>query len=132
MTFTRDLDEQQTEAAQVLASVMCDAWPSGKDSLTDEDREMIFTFARHLVRGGLVFAEKHHSYGPRNIAASGEVGVAVRLADKSARLMNMRGKSSNVESVADTAGDIGNYGFILRMIQDGEWPGVVHGWALSD
>jgi len=66
---------------------------------------------------------KQRDYGSDNISAWGELGVAVRLTDKVARLRNLLrpGKVPNNESLRDTAVDIANYGLILMMLLDSEW-----------
>lgn len=70
-----------------------------------------------------VLISKNRDYGPNNIAAWGEIGVAVRLTDKVERLRNLltKRRQPENESLRDTAVDIANYGIILMMLLDGEW-----------
>ncbi len=58
-----------------------------------------------------------------NISATGMNGVAVRLMDKVARLLNLtEGNTiSNFESVEDTLKDISNYAKIGRLLKEGKW-----------
>ena len=70
-----------------------------------------------------VFASKQHDYGPYNIAKFGEVGIIVRLSDKTERLKHLISnnlKESN-ESIKDTLIDIANYTLILLLVMDNEW-----------
>lgn len=74
--------------------------------------------------------EKHRYYGPKNIAdAPGGAlnGLRVRLHDKLARMNHMldAGLETGVgESLKDTARDIANYGIIMTLVLDGDWPGA--------
>lgn len=70
---------------------------------------------------------KQRDYGPGNIANCplGPVpGLIVRLYDKLARLAHLtkEGVDPEHEALRDTALDIANYGTILAMVLDGEWP----------
>ena len=72
---------------------------------------------------------KHRDYGPDNVARSpgGPVnGLRVRLWDKIARLNHLHesGVSPEHEALRDTALDILNYGAILLLVLDGDWPRV--------
>lgn len=75
--------------------------------------------------------EKHRGYGPKNIsnAPGGPLnGLLVRLHDKLARISNMREQgitAAAAESMRDTAIDIANYGIIMLLVLDGNWPAVV-------
>ncbi len=71
-----------------------------------------------------VLIHKQHDYGPRNIGASGSVGLVVRITDKVSRYKNLvfNTKEPNYETRADTAVDITNYGIIERLVEDGTWP----------
>ena len=76
-----------------------------------------------------VLLSKHRDYGPKNIANApgGPVmGLAVRLHDKLARLAHLAEQDVGPEheSLADTALDIANYGTILALVLQGDWPGV--------
>lgn len=70
--------------------------------------------------------KKQHDYGPKNILNSPigpELGLAVRLYDKIARLVNLveKGVDPANESLADTAADIMGYGLVLTMHLNGEF-----------
>lgn len=76
-----------------------------------------------------VLLSKHRDYGPKNIANApgGPVtGLAVRLHDKLARLSHLveAGAEPENESLLDTALDIANYGTILALVLEGQWPGT--------
>lgn len=94
------------------------------------DEKVIEAFAGKMVMLGALFTKKHHDYGPGNIAASGELGILVRLKDKIARLSHLRGKKSNNESKEDTWSDIANYAIIALLVRDGSWPDVEDGWDI--
>lgn len=69
---------------------------------------------------------KQRDYGPRNIMNSvvaPELGIAVRLNDKLARLANLvqSGKTPENETLKDTADDIIGYGLVLKMVLDGNF-----------
>lgn len=69
---------------------------------------------------------KQHDYGPKNIMNSlvePEIGIAVRLNDKLARLVNLvrSGKMPENESLVDTADDIIGYGLVLKMVLAGDF-----------
>ncbi len=75
-----------------------------------------------------MFLRKHNDYGPKNIAATGEVGIVVRMADKVMRLVNLRidnpGRERLNESVDDAFMDIAVYGVMALLCRRGHWPGV--------
>lgn len=67
---------------------------------------------------------KQKDYGPKNILNSvvePEIGIAVRLTDKLARLVNLKtkGKTPENETLMDTANDIIGYGLVLKMVLEG-------------
>lgn len=69
-------------------------------------------------------ADKQRDYGPDNILkcpVGAELGIAVRLYDKLARLANLiqSGKTPENESLQDTANDIIGYGLVLKMVLAG-------------
>ncbi len=69
---------------------------------------------------------KQKDYGPKNIMNSivePEIGIAVRLTDKLARLVNLKttGKTAENESLRDTADDIIGYGLVLKMVIEGNF-----------
>lgn len=74
-----------------------------------------------------LFCKKQHDYGPTNIGMAGIRGVAIRTADKVARLWELSGlrgeeKEANNESLRDTLMDIADYGIIALMVHDQDWP----------
>jgi hypothetical protein len=83
--------------------------------------------ANYFAEAQDVLLSKHRDYGPKNIALSpgGPVnGLRVRLHDKLARLNHLydSGVEPSHESLIDTALDIANYGIILGMVLNGDWP----------
>lgn len=69
---------------------------------------------------------KQKDYGPKNILncpVGPELGLAVRLSDKIARLVNLvqSGVTPENESLLDTAKDIQGYGLVLEMVIRGEF-----------
>lgn len=70
--------------------------------------------------------KKQHDYGPDNILKcpiGAELGIAVRLHDKLARLSNLvqSGVTPENESLIDTADDIIGYGLVLKMVLEGSF-----------
>lgn len=85
--------------------------------------------AQAKLREQMLLLSKHADYGPANIANApgGPVnGLLVRLHDKVARLANLTQTDGqpNYEALTDTADDIANYGTILGLVLEGDWPGV--------
>ena len=86
---------------------------------------------REIVKGALecikLFDEKQLDYGSSNIAASGEIGIAVRLQDKVSRmrhilLKGMRGNGEvNNEPLVDSYQDAANYGMIGMLLNRKIW-----------
>ena len=75
---------------------------------------------------------KTADYSSWNIKGAGEQGVAVRLWDKTARLMNLMGwdigtgkwsqpKEPKNESVDDTLMDLASYAIIMIILRRGKW-----------
>jgi hypothetical protein len=81
-----------------------------------------------LEEMGQVFLRKHHDYGPRNIAITGDKGIIVRMADKVMRLVNLRldnpDRDPKNESIDDAFLDVAIYGAIALLCRRGDWPGV--------
>ena len=70
---------------------------------------------------GELLIGKQHDYGHGNILNFGQIGLAIRVCDKVARLYNLadkQGKVSN-ESVLDTWNDIVGYAVISLMLDNG-------------
>ena len=76
--------------------------------------------------------KKTSDYSSWNIRGAGEQGVAVRLWDKTARLMNLMGwdigtgkwlqpKEPKNESVDDTLMDLASYAIIMIILRRGKW-----------
>ena len=74
-----------------------------------------------------LFDTKQMDYGSTNIAACGEMGIAVRLQDKVSRMRNLllkelKGESGiNHESLEDTYLDAANYCLIGLLLKRGLW-----------
>ena len=74
-----------------------------------------------------LFDTKQMDYGSTNIAACGEMGIAVRLQDKVSRMRNLllkelKGESSiNHESLEDTYLDSANYCLIGLLLKRELW-----------
>lgn len=105
-----------------------------RDKLTEtivDGLELKTAMGREIVSVALdcikLFDDKQQDYGPSNIAASGEIGIAVRLQDKVARMRHillkaLRGDVKvNNESLADTYKDVANYGLIGWILNKGKW-----------
>ena len=76
--------------------------------------------------------KKTADYSAWNIKGAGEQGVAVRLWDKTARLMNLMGwdigtgkwsqpKEPKNESIDDTLMDLASYAIIMIILRRGKW-----------
>jgi|WetSurMetagenome_2_1015567.scaffolds.fasta_scaffold00049_13 hypothetical protein len=81
-----------------------------------------------------VHLQKNADYSPANIAGTGEVGLATRMWDKMARLMNLSGfnlevkllnfsqpKEPKNESIEDTLMDMAVYALINLLYRAGKW-----------
>jgi len=90
---------------------------------TDMGVEMLRIFCECVQ----LFDTKQQDYGSTNIAACGEMGIAVRLQDKVSRMQNLllkelKGESGvNHESLEDTYKDAANYAMIGLMLKHGLW-----------
>lgn len=75
------------------------------------------------VECAVLLDSKQKDYGPGNISATGEQGVVTRIADKSARLIQLvlKNVSPNNESVEDSYKDTANYGIIGLLVRRGIW-----------
>lgn len=78
--------------------------------------------------------DKNADYSPANILGTGEIGVAVRLWDKVARLLNLLGfdiqaelqeqrpvREPRNEAIADTYLDLACYGIIGGLVRQRKW-----------
>lgn len=93
------------------------------------------TFLSVLMQIFRLYQSKNSDYGPFNILVTGEIGLATRLWDKMARLLNLFGFRFNVEgpavleqpkepkheSIEDTITDLVNYGLIWKTLRQGAW-----------
>lgn len=112
---------------------------SARDALVDmldhfgHDDAVHGAYADVLIGAARTFARKHHDYGRKNIAGSGQIGVLVRMNDKVQRMLNLRGRAASVadESLLDSAQDVANYALILEMLLTGRWPGQNMAWSLE-
>ena len=74
-----------------------------------------------------LFDTKQQDYGSTNIAACGEMGIAVRLQDKVSRMRNLLLKelknegNANHEALEDTYKDAANYAMIGLLLKRGLW-----------
>ena len=91
-------------------------------------REISFDEAVHAIANEVadLVIRKQRDYGPKNILNSvvePEIGIAVRLTDKLARLVNLKnsGKTPENETLIDTADDIIGYGLVLKMVLEGKF-----------
>jgi hypothetical protein len=98
----------------------------------EEAEEILFssfseTVYRYFEVNADLLLEKHHDYGPSNIASApgGPLnGLRVRMHDKLARINNLIDNEvipSN-ESLRDSFVDLANYAMIGLLVMDGEWP----------
>mgnify|MGYP003642639986 FL=1 len=115
MTILKTVKMDKGKLATVVAE--------GLDIKTDMGREIV-KVALECIK---LFDEKQLDYGSSNIAASGEIGVAVRLQDKVSRmrhilLKGMRGESGvNNEPLVDSYQDTANYGMIGMLLNRKVW-----------
>ena len=109
--------DESVPAASLIDSVF--EFLNCKDLLTKE-------LIKILIQDIILFDNKQHDYGPRNISDFGELGVLVRVNDKIQRLRHLHNdrkyNSPKNESVEDSWADITVYGAIARMVRNGHWP----------
>ena len=121
----RDLLEQR-EVYEILDEL---AWRLVPMDVSPEDEQVAYRFIRRWLERALPAAtlalNKQLDYGPGNIAMTGVYGLAVRLSDKVARLLNLSagGRSPRVrdESLRDTFEDVLNYAVFGIMLLNDEW-----------
>ena len=115
---TKILKMETHEMERVASTVV-----EGLNVQTDMGREIV-KVALECIK---LFDEKQLDYGSSNIAASGEIGIAVRLQDKVSRmrhslLKGMRGKGEvNNEPLVDSYQDAANYGMIGMLLNRKIW-----------
>jgi len=79
-----------------------------------------------------VHLDKNSDYSPKNISVTGEIGLATRVWDKVARLLNLMGlnmdtgkwtevKEPKNESIEDNLRDLANYAIIWQIFREGNW-----------
>lgn len=80
--------------------------------------------SHHIPRLLSLLDKKQLDYGPQNISRHGQLGVLVRIDDKTARIKNLLTKPTAPvnESLLDSWDDIANYGMIGSLVARGEWP----------
>jgi hypothetical protein len=98
----------------------------------EEAEEILFssfndTVYRYFEVNADLLLEKHHDYGPSNIANSpgGPLnGLRVRMHDKLARINHLIDNDVDPvnESLRDSFVDLANYAMIGLLVMDGEWP----------
>lgn len=97
-----------------------------REGLSEEDEQLIRDWWRIAKEVLQVFCDKHHDYGPKNIAALGEKGVFARVWDKGHRLKRLvwEEKEPHVkeESVENAWVDLADYGIIALLVRRGLWP----------
>ena len=74
----------------------------------------------------LLLLDKHHDYGPKNIAGSpgGPLnGLRVRMHDKTARINNLidNKQQARHEPLEDSFKDLANYAIIALLVLRGTW-----------
>ena len=95
----------------------------GLDIKTDMGREIV-KVALECVK---LFDNKQLDYGSSNIAASGEIGVAVRIQDKASRMRHiiLKGMCGDAgvsnEPLEDSYQDTANYGMIGMLLNRKIW-----------
>lgn len=115
---TKILKMETHEMERVASTVV-----EGLNVQTDMGREIV-KVALECIK---LFDEKQLDYGSSNIAASGEIGIAVRLQDKVSRmrhilLKGMRGNGEvNNEPLVDSYQDAANYGMIGMLLNRNLW-----------
>lgn len=70
-----------------------------------------------------MFIKKHKDYGKGNILTNGEIGIAMRVAEKIERLKHLlmtQNKPEN-ESIEETWTDIAVYAVIARLLRSGDF-----------
>jgi len=94
--------------------------------------EQCYEFLKIIARMYDLHLSKNQDYSPQNIKAVGEIGLATRIWDKTARLLNLIGfniengtysrpKEPNNESVDDTLLDLSTYAIIWLIYKQGKW-----------
>lgn len=107
------------------------AWDDYRQADTHKEigNEFATDVWRILDAAGNLLIQKHHDYGPKNIAQSpgGPLnGLRVRMWDKIARINNLldSGVEPSNESLRDSFLDLLNYSAIAMMVLDKTWPGL--------
>lgn len=95
----------------------------------------VSAFMDKLMQMYRVHLKKNEDYSPANIMGAGQIGIATRLWDKTARLMNLMGFDIGIshstysqptgahryESIEDNAMDLSVYGLIFQLYREGNW-----------
>ncbi len=111
-------------------------WPEHPPFHPTEVRcpEQVKGFIRIIMRMYRTHLDKNADYSPANIMATGEIGLATRLWDKTARLLNLIGfrfdvayqgydapKQPKNESIGDNLLDAAVYPIIWMLFRLGKW-----------
>lgn len=126
----KDLLEQR-ELSDILDEL---AWGLVPQDVSQEDEAVAYQFVRMWLErahpAATLALNKQLDYGPGNIAQTGLYGIAVRLSDKIARLLNLTGGSRVArvrdESLRDTFMDMLNYSVFGIMLIENEWGNWEH------
>ena len=105
-----------------------DGWPVLTTDGSSGDVGLEMAVASRMAELFRLFKDRQRKYGPGNIAAFGDMGVAVRAQDKLARLRHFyfAGGAGDMpdESVNDAWSDLAVYAVIALVCRDGLWPGT--------
>ena len=118
MRRTKNLVMETHEMERVASTVV-----EGLNVQTDMGREIV-KVALECIK---LFDDKQLDYGSSNIAASGEIGIAVRLQDKVSRMRHILVKGMcgddgvNNEPLVDSYQDAANYGMIGMLLNRKVW-----------
>lgn len=93
----------------------------------DVPLESLTVFGRYatwLVRAAVVFARRQRVYGVENVVEMGGDGVLARTREKLSRIARIQrtGVDDPDDLATDSALDTANFGVIMAMVMDGEWP----------
>jgi hypothetical protein len=103
--------------------------------MTNEEKsfpEQFDEYQKVLDEIMVIHRKKSQDYSSWNVKGAGETGVAVRIWDKTARLMNLLGwdiatgkldkpRNPKNESLEDTLMDLAAYAIIMIVLRRGKW-----------
>ena len=129
LNMAEHLSDVQKEIAHWLRELLAG---SADNSLDDLDRcmDVCGKLAAHNIKTNIkgdiyalhsLLVSKQRDYGHDNICLSGEIGLAVRMMDKIARLNNLinQDRKAKNEPLEDTWCDILGYAVVYRMYRTG-------------